>query len=115
LGGAFEGTRDSVSAVSARPIPGEITRAPLRFPSRRASLSDRRRYGRPLRSPAESSLCNEIDRFSLAIDVIDRTAKLQKIGGHAKERFRDMQTECRNYAYERGMDKLDVAAWRWPY
>jgi phosphoketolase len=51
---------------------------------------------------------NEIDRFSLAIDAIDRTPRLQRIGAHAKERFRNMQIECRNYAYEHGVDSPEI-------
>jgi xylulose-5-phosphate/fructose-6-phosphate phosphoketolase len=68
-----------------------------------------------INTPLELAINNQIDRFSLAIDVIDRTPKLQRIGGHAKEKFRDMQIECRNYAYEHGTDKPEVAGWRWPY
>jgi xylulose-5-phosphate/fructose-6-phosphate phosphoketolase len=68
-----------------------------------------------INTPMELAINNEIDRYSLAIDAIDRTAKLQKIGAHAKERFRDMQTECRTYAYEHGIDKPEVVAWKWPY
>jgi xylulose-5-phosphate/fructose-6-phosphate phosphoketolase len=68
-----------------------------------------------INTPLELAINNQIDRFSLAIDVIDRTPKLQRIGAHAKEKFRDMQIDCRNYAYEHGTDKPDVAGWRWPY
>ena len=38
-----------------------------------------------INTPMELAINNEIDRFSLAIDVIDRTPKLQRIGAHAKE------------------------------
>ena len=68
-----------------------------------------------INTPMELAINNEIDRFSLAIDAIDRVPRLQRIGAHAKERFRNMQIECRNYAYEHGIDKPDVAEWRWPY
>jgi xylulose-5-phosphate/fructose-6-phosphate phosphoketolase len=68
-----------------------------------------------INTPLELAINNEIDRFSLAIDAIDRTPSLQRIGAHAKEKFRDLQIECRNYAYEHGIDKPDVAAWKWPY
>jgi xylulose-5-phosphate/fructose-6-phosphate phosphoketolase len=67
-----------------------------------------------INTPMELAINNEIDRYSLAIDVIDRTPKLQRIGAHAKERFRNMQIDCRNYAYEHGIDKPDVAGWKWP-
>ena len=68
-----------------------------------------------INTPLELAINNEIDRFSLAIDAIDRTPKLQRIGTHAKEKFRDLQIECRNYSHEHGIDKPDVAAWKWPY
>jgi len=68
-----------------------------------------------INTPLELAINNQIDRFSLAMDVIDRTPKLQRIGAHAKEKFRDMQIDCRNYAYQHGTDKPEVAGWRWPY
>ena len=68
-----------------------------------------------INTPLELAINNNIDRFSLAMDAIDRVPKLQRIGGHAKERFRNQQIECRNYAHEHGIDKPDVADWRWPY
>ena len=41
--------------------------------------------------------------------------KLQKIGGHAKEKFRNLQIQCVNYAHEHEIDNPDVAGWTWPY
>jgi xylulose-5-phosphate/fructose-6-phosphate phosphoketolase len=63
----------------------------------------------------ELAINNEIDRFTLAIDVINRTPKLKSIGAHAKEKYRDRQIDCRNYAYEHGIDIPEIVAWRWPY
>jgi len=68
-----------------------------------------------INTPMELAINNEIDRFSLAIDAIDRTPKLQKIGAHAKERYRDLQIGCRDYAYMHGIDDPEVVSWRWPY
>ena len=68
-----------------------------------------------INTPMELAIENEIDRFSLAIDAINRVPKLQKVGAHAKEKFRNQQIECVNYAHEHGIDKPDVAAWTWPY
>jgi len=68
-----------------------------------------------INTPMELAIENEIDRFSLAIDAINRVPKLQKIGGHAKERFRNVQIECVNYAHQCGIDKPEVASWVWPY
>jgi len=68
-----------------------------------------------INTPMELAINNEIDRFTLAIDAIDRTPRLQRIGAHAKERFRNLQIDCRNYAYEHGIDSPDITGWKWPY
>jgi xylulose-5-phosphate/fructose-6-phosphate phosphoketolase len=68
-----------------------------------------------INTPMELAINNEIDRFTLAIDAIDRTPRLQRIGAHAKERFRNLQIDCRNYAYEHGIDSPETTGWKWPY
>jgi len=68
-----------------------------------------------INTPMELAIENEIDRYSLARDVIDRVPRLQRIGAHAKEKFRNIQIECLNYAHEHGIDEPNVAAWTWPY
>jgi xylulose-5-phosphate/fructose-6-phosphate phosphoketolase len=68
-----------------------------------------------INTPMELAINNEIDRFSLAIDVIDRVPRLRVIGAHSKEKFRNMQITCRNYAYEHGIDSPEVSDWRWPF
>jgi len=67
-----------------------------------------------INTPLELAIRNEIDRFSLAIDVINRVPRLQVIGAHAKDKLRDMQIECTQYAYKYGTDKPEVANWTWP-
>jgi xylulose-5-phosphate/fructose-6-phosphate phosphoketolase len=68
-----------------------------------------------INTPLELAIENEIDRFSLAMDVIKRVPKLQKIGAHAREKFLNEQIACRNYAFQHGIDRPDVKDWRWPY
>lgn len=68
-----------------------------------------------INTPLELAINNQIDRFSVAIDVIDRVPKLKVAGAHAKERFKNMQIECRHYAYEYGVDKPEIVNWKWPY
>jgi xylulose-5-phosphate/fructose-6-phosphate phosphoketolase len=67
-----------------------------------------------INTPLELAIQNEIDRFSLAIDVIDRIPALRVAGAHVKEKLRDRQIECRNYAYENGVDLPEVDNWLWP-
>jgi xylulose-5-phosphate/fructose-6-phosphate phosphoketolase len=68
-----------------------------------------------INTPLELAINNEIDRFSLAIDVIDRLPKLQVAGAHVKEKLRDRQIDCRNYAHKYGVDDPQEAEWQWPY
>jgi len=67
-----------------------------------------------INTPLELAIENEIDRFSLAIDVIDRVPGLQTPGAHAKEELRDRQIDCRNHAHRYGVDLPEEAEWRWP-
>jgi len=67
-----------------------------------------------INTPMELAINNETDRFSLAIDAIDRVPELEKIGGHAKEKFRNRQLACRAHAYKHGVDSPEITGWRWP-
>jgi xylulose-5-phosphate/fructose-6-phosphate phosphoketolase len=66
-----------------------------------------------INTPLDLAIQNEIDRFSLAIDAIDRVPGLQATGAHAKEALRNRQIECREYAREHGVDHPDAESWRW--
>ncbi|KOP23498.1 phosphoketolase [Hapalosiphon sp. MRB220] len=68
-----------------------------------------------INTPLELAIQNQIDRFSIAIDVIDRIPKLKVAGAHVKEMLKDEQISCRNYAYEHGADKPEIVNWKWPY
>jgi xylulose-5-phosphate/fructose-6-phosphate phosphoketolase len=65
-------------------------------------------------TPMELAIQNEIDRFSLAIDVINRVPRLQAAGAHAKEQLRDLQIECTSYAHTHGVDSPSIQNWCWP-
>jgi len=67
-----------------------------------------------INTPMELAIANGIDRYTLAIDAIDRVPKLQSIGAHAKEKFRNMQIACRQYAHAFGVDRPEVVGWQWP-
>jgi xylulose-5-phosphate/fructose-6-phosphate phosphoketolase len=66
-----------------------------------------------INTPLDLAIQNQIDRFSLAIDVIDRVPTLEVAGAHAKEMLRNMQIDCQNYAYEHGVDKPELDQWTW--
>jgi len=68
-----------------------------------------------INTPLELAIENNIDRFSLAMDVVNRVPRLLRIGGHAKERFLNQQIECLDYAHQYGIDKPEAAEWTWPF
>jgi xylulose-5-phosphate/fructose-6-phosphate phosphoketolase len=65
-----------------------------------------------INTPLELAIRNQVDRFSLAIDVVDRVKRLRVSGAHAKEHFRNLQIECVRYAHEHGVDRPEMVNWR---
>jgi hypothetical protein len=55
-----------------------------------------------------------VDRFTLAIDAIDRVPALKVRGSHAREALMNQQIDCRHYAYEEGIDLTEIVSWKWP-
>ncbi|MEZ0361268.1 MAG: phosphoketolase family protein [Hydrogenobacter sp.] len=56
-------------------------------------------------TPLQLAILNQIDRFSIAMDVIERVPKLQGKGGSFKDKLKSMQIEALEYAYTYGIDK----------
>ena len=67
-----------------------------------------------INTPMELAIQNQVDRYTLAIDAIDRFHSLQIRGAHARERLLNRQIDCRNYAYAEGIDMPEDTGWRWP-
>ncbi len=67
-----------------------------------------------INTPMELAIQNQVDRYTLAIDAIDRVPSLRARGSHARERLLNRQLDCRHYAYENGIDMLEDTAWKWP-
>jgi xylulose-5-phosphate/fructose-6-phosphate phosphoketolase len=68
-----------------------------------------------INTPLELAIVNNVSRFNLAIDVIDRVPLLQKIGSHAQEWLRDQMTDSVNYAHANGIDRQEIRDWTWPW
>jgi xylulose-5-phosphate/fructose-6-phosphate phosphoketolase len=66
-------------------------------------------------TPFDMVVLNRLDRYHLAIDVIDRVPGLAISAAHIKQQFRDKLLEHTRYVREHGEDMSDVAKWRWPY
>lgn len=56
-------------------------------------------------TPLQLAIMNQIDRFSIAMDVIERVEKLSEKGSTFKDKLKNMQIETLLYAYENGVDK----------
>jgi xylulose-5-phosphate/fructose-6-phosphate phosphoketolase len=64
-------------------------------------------------TPFDMCVRNRIDRFNLAIDVIDRVPELQPVAGHYRERLKNKLIEHRQYVRTHGEDMPEVANWKW--
>ncbi|MFZ0929126.1 MAG: phosphoketolase family protein [Syntrophobacteraceae bacterium] len=66
-------------------------------------------------TPLELAIRNQTDRFSLAIDAIDRISRFCDTGSSVREALIDEQIACKNHAYEFGVDRQDLTDWKWPF
>jgi xylulose-5-phosphate/fructose-6-phosphate phosphoketolase len=67
-----------------------------------------------INTPLELAILNQIDRFNLAIDVIDRVPRLRSVGAHVKEWLKGEIIESIHYAHAEGIDKEEIRNWKWP-
>ena len=68
-----------------------------------------------INTPLELAINNQIDRFNLVIDVINRVPKLGSAAAHVKEKMKNKIIESVTYAHEQGKDQAEVVSWKWPY
>ncbi|MDA8190985.1 phosphoketolase family protein [Acidiferrobacter thiooxydans] len=68
-----------------------------------------------INTPMQLAINNQVDRFNLVIDVIDRVPRLVSAGAHLKEHMKDQIIEHLRYAMEEGTDRPDVVGWTWPF
>ena len=66
-------------------------------------------------TPFDMTVLNDLDRFHLAGDVVDRVPRLQGIGAHFKQFLRDRLIEHKRYIGVYGEDLPEVRDWKWPY
>jgi xylulose-5-phosphate/fructose-6-phosphate phosphoketolase len=67
-----------------------------------------------INTPLELAIRNQVDRYTLVSDTIDRVPALQSRGAHLKERMKDAIIESVRYAHENGIDKPEIRSWKWP-
>jgi xylulose-5-phosphate/fructose-6-phosphate phosphoketolase len=68
-----------------------------------------------INTPLELAIRNQTDRFSLAIDAIDRMPRFQVTGSSVRENLCNQQIDCKNHACEFGLDRPELTDWKWPF
>jgi xylulose-5-phosphate/fructose-6-phosphate phosphoketolase len=66
-------------------------------------------------TPFDMVMLNDLDRFHLVIDVIDRVPGLGSKAAHLRQRMVDERVRCRAYTRETGEDEPEVRHWVWPH
>ena len=66
-------------------------------------------------TPFDMTVLNDLDRFHLAGDVVDRVPRLQRVGAHFKQFLRNKLVEHTSYICEHGDDLPEIRDWKWPY
>ena len=65
-------------------------------------------------TPFDMTVLNDLDRFHLAGDVVDRVPRLQRVGAHFKQFLRNKLVEHKQYIREQGDDLPEIRDWKWP-
>jgi xylulose-5-phosphate/fructose-6-phosphate phosphoketolase len=66
-------------------------------------------------TPFDMTVLNDLDRFHLAGDVVDRVERLRSVGAHFKQMLRNKLVDHKQYIREHGDDMPEVRDWKWPY
>jgi xylulose-5-phosphate/fructose-6-phosphate phosphoketolase len=66
-------------------------------------------------TPFDIVMLNDLDRFHLVIDVIDRVPGLASPAAHLREHMAEARLRARAWTREHGEDDPDVSCWTWPF
>jgi xylulose-5-phosphate/fructose-6-phosphate phosphoketolase len=66
-------------------------------------------------TPFDMVLMNDLDRFRLVIDVIDRVPTLGARAARLRQDMLDMRVRARAYTRAYGDDPLEISGWTWPH
>ena len=66
-----------------------------------------------INTPLELAIRNQTDRFTLAMDAIDRIARVLVTAAGLRDELTNQRIACEQYAYRFGIDRPDITAWKW--
>ncbi len=66
-------------------------------------------------TPFDMVVLNNLDRFDLVMDVIDRVPRLDRIGAHVKQAMKNKILEHKEYIHKHGADMPEILDWKWSY
>ena len=66
-------------------------------------------------TPLVLAIRNQTDRFSLAIDAIDRIPRFRTTASGVREAPLDQRIACEAHAFEFGVDSSEITNWQWPF
>jgi xylulose-5-phosphate/fructose-6-phosphate phosphoketolase len=64
-------------------------------------------------TPFDMVVMNDLDRFHLVMDVIDRVPKLERLAAHTRQAMQDKRVEHKAYIAKYGDDQPDIRDWKW--
>ncbi|MEK6206612.1 MAG: phosphoketolase family protein [Chloroflexota bacterium] len=65
-------------------------------------------------TPFDMVMLNDLDRFHLVMDVIDRVPGLRERAGEVRQLMQEKRLACRAYTREHGEDAPEITGWSWP-
>jgi xylulose-5-phosphate/fructose-6-phosphate phosphoketolase len=65
-------------------------------------------------TPFDMVMLNDLDRFHLVMDVIDRVPRLAAVAGAVREKMESERHRHRQYTRDHGEDSPEVRNWVWP-
>jgi xylulose-5-phosphate/fructose-6-phosphate phosphoketolase len=65
-------------------------------------------------TPFDMTVLNELDRFHLVMDVLDRVPEIGTAGNYLLQQLQDKLVEHRQYINQNGQDMPEIRNWKWP-
>jgi xylulose-5-phosphate/fructose-6-phosphate phosphoketolase len=107
-------TPDKPVVFTFHGYPGLVHRLTYRRPSQHnLHVRGYKEHGN-INTPLELAIRNKTDRFTLAMDAIDRIPRLRDTAASVRDELANQRIACEQYAYQHGIDRPDITAWKWP-